>query len=111
MGPHAARALRGIYEVPARRGLQGDRAERPGEVRRLAPEARRPLEGYGGAEGYTVPTALIVPADRRARLRIAHRYVDEKRGRDHRREIVVEPPLMADRLEPQRDRLRGPAED
>ena len=54
---------------------------------------------------------LLVPAHRRLVSGIAHGHVDDERGRDDGGQVVGEPRFVADRLEPQRDRLGGAAED
>ncbi len=52
-----------------------------------------------------------MPVERGVFLRVAHEEIDHERDRDHAREIVVEPGLVADRLEPERDRIDRSAED
>ena len=44
-------------------------------------------------------------------LRIPHRHVNNKRDRDQCRQVIVEPGLVADGLEPQRDGFGGAVED
>ena len=41
VGAHTARTIRGVHEIPSRRGVHGDRIERSRKVRGLATEARR----------------------------------------------------------------------
>ena len=44
-------------------------------------------------------------------LGVAHPHIDEERHRNHRGQVVVEPALVADGLEPERNRFRGAPED
>jgi hypothetical protein len=48
---------------------------------------------------------------RRIGLGIAHEQIDHERNADHAGEIIIEPILMADRLESQRHRIGSAAED
>ena len=56
-------------------------------------------------------TSSFVAMHRGFMLGVAHRRIDDQRQEDHAAEIVVEPVLVAERLELERDRRRGAAED
>src|SRR5262249_8019260 len=53
---------------------------------------------------------LIMPVHRRVGLGVTHEQIDEERNPDHGREVVVEPLFAPLRLEPERDRIGGAAE-
>src|SRR3954453_877082 len=58
-----------------------------------------------------LPRALFVTMHRRIRLGVAHEQIDHERDADHASEIIIVPALMAERFEPERDRVRGATED
>ena len=60
--------------------------------------------------GFPTPTSLM-PANGGAMLRVTHRDVHKERGRDYGRQVIVEPRLVADGFEPERNRFRGATKD
>src|ERR1700678_2601226 len=63
------------------------------------------------ARGGRPPAPSFMPTHRGIRLGVAHEQIHHQRNADHAGEVVVEPGFMAERLEPQGDRVRGAAED
>src|SRR5262245_61648548 len=55
--------------------------------------------------------SLLVPTERGVLPRVAHHDRDHERKRNHRREVIRETHFVADRFEPQGDRLGPPAEE
>src|SRR6266851_2979894 len=56
------------------------------------------------------PVRLFVTSEGGVSPGVTHRDRDDEGNRDHRREVIGEPHFVADRFEPQCDRLGRPAE-
>src|SRR5258705_13170174 len=113
----SSRPARGL-RVVARRGVAARAAPSPVRTAQAAQnvgfksrltQKRRTGSGWKASTSPSTARGVLrsVGADRRVAPGVAHAQVDGQRCRDDRGEVVVEPALVADRLEPERDRFRG----